>query len=141
MKTIKNKKILLNAIAILSFAAFLLPTTATAQKSEIKRTELQHHDLSIPGKEMYQASIDFGAHTAFGKHYHHGEEIIYVLKGVLEYEVEGKGLVTLKAGEVLFIPAGTVHAAKNNTNENAVELATYVVDKGKPVVTMTKEIN
>lgn len=138
MKNIKNKKFLLKALSIFSFGLFLLPVLATAQKSEIKRTELQQHDLSIPGKEMFQASIDFGAHTAFGKHYHHGEEIIYVLKGTLEYEVEGRGIVTLKAGEVLFIPAGTVHAARNNTNENAIELATYIVDTGKPVVEMKK---
>ncbi|RZJ48630.1 MAG: cupin domain-containing protein [Flavobacterium sp.] len=138
MKSIKNKKRLFNALAIFSFGLFLLPVLATAQKSEIKRTELQQHDLSIPGKEMYQSSIDFGAHTAFGKHYHHGEEIIYVLKGTLEYEVEGKGTVILKAGEVLFVPAGVVHSAKNNTDENAIELATYIVDKDKPVVVMKK---
>jgi quercetin dioxygenase-like cupin family protein len=140
MKNLKNKQnktLLWSAFAIGVFA-FLLPISALAQKSEIKRTELQHKDLSIPGKEMYQASIDFGAHTAFGKHYHHGEEIIYVLKGTLEYEVEGSAPVTLTAGQVLFIPAGTVHSAKNNTNENAVELATYVVDKGKPVVELKK---
>jgi mannose-6-phosphate isomerase-like protein (cupin superfamily) len=44
---------------------------------------------------------------------HPGEEIIYVLEGALEYQVEGKPPMMLKAGDVLFIPAGTVHAAKN----------------------------
>ena len=47
----------------------------------------------------------------FGEHRHPGEEIVYVLEGSLEYRVEGKPPVTLKAGEVLFIPAGTIHAA------------------------------
>ena len=42
--------------------------------------------------------------------------------------------MTLKAGEVLFIPYGTVHSAKNVGSGNAVELATYVVEKGKPLV-------
>jgi oxalate decarboxylase/phosphoglucose isomerase-like protein (cupin superfamily) len=67
------------------------------------------------------------------RHTHPGEEIIYVLEGLLEYQVEGKPPVTLKAGDVLFIPAGTVHAAKNVGSGNAAELATYVVEKGKPL--------
>lgn len=60
------------------------------------------------------------------------------MEGSLEYEVEGKGTVTLKAGEVLFIPAGIVHAARNNTNAKASELATYIVEKGKPVLVLKK---
>src|ERR671917_129908 len=63
-----------------------------------------------------------------------GEEIVYVLEGSLEYQVEGRPPVTLKAGEVLFIPAGTIHAAKNVGSGNGAELATYVVEKGKPLV-------
>jgi quercetin dioxygenase-like cupin family protein len=56
----------------------------------------------------------------------------------LEYEVEGKPPVTLKAGEVLFIPAGTIYAAKNVGGGNAAELGTYVVEKGKPLVELIK---
>jgi quercetin dioxygenase-like cupin family protein len=70
------------------------------------------------------------------RHTHPGEEIIYVLEGLLEYQVEGKPPVTLRAGDVLFIPAGTIHAAKNVGSGNAAELATYVVEKGKPLVTV-----
>jgi quercetin dioxygenase-like cupin family protein len=73
--------------------------------------------------------------VAFGKHTHPGEEIIYVLDGSLEYEVEGKRPVTLRAGDVLFIPAGTVHAARNVGSGIGSELATYVVEKGKPLLT------
>jgi quercetin dioxygenase-like cupin family protein len=76
--------------------------------------------------------------VAFGKHRHPGEEIIYVIEGSLEYEVEGKPPMTLKAGEVLFIPAGTIHAAKNVGSGNAAEIATYVVEKGKPLVELVK---
>ena len=64
-----------------------------------------------------------------------GEEIIYVLEGSLEYRIQGKPPVTLKADGVLFIPAGTVHAAMNAGSGNAAELATYVVEKGKPLLT------
>jgi quercetin dioxygenase-like cupin family protein len=136
MKT--NKNFGLYAIAVLSFIALVIPTNASAQQSGIKRTDLQKHDLSIPGRETVQARIDFDGHTAFGKHSHPGEEIIYVLEGSLEYQIEDETPVTLKAGEVLFIPAGKFHSAKNNTNAKASELATYIVEKGKPILVMKK---
>lgn len=126
------------AVSALSLLAFFITSTASAQQSGIKRTDLQRHDLSVPGYETVQARIDFEAYTAFGKHSHPGEEVIYVLDGVLEYEVEGQSPVTLKAGEVLFIPAGVVHSARNNGHEKASELATYIVEKGKPVLVMKK---
>lgn len=126
------------AVSALSLLAFIFTSTASAQQSGIKRTDLQRYDLSVPGYETVQARIDFEAHTAFGKHSHPGEEVIYVLDGVLEYEVEGQSPVTLKAGEVLFIAAGVVHSARNNSHAKASELATYIVEKGKPILVMKK---
>jgi quercetin dioxygenase-like cupin family protein len=76
--------------------------------------------------------------VAFPKHRHPGEEIIYVLEGALEYQVEGKPPVTLKAGDVLFIPAGVVHSAKNVGSGPGAELGTYVVEKGKPLVVVVE---
>ena len=109
-----------------------------AQQSGIKRTDLQQHDLSLPGREVVQVRVDFSPGVAFGRHTHPGDEIVYILEGSLEYEVDGKPTVTLKAGSVLFIPAGTVHAAKNVGSGNGAELATYVVAKGTPLVVMVK---
>lgn len=106
-----------------------------AQAAGIKRTDLQRHDLSIPGREAVQVRVDIEPGVLASKHTHPGEEIIYVLQGALEYEVEGKPSVTLKAGDVLFIPAGTVHSARNVGRGTASELATYVVEKAKPLVT------
>ena len=134
MKT--NKNFRLYASTILGIFALIISNSALAQKSGIKRTDLQRHDLSIEGREIVQAKIDFEPHTAFGKHNHPGEEIIYVLEGTLEYQIEGELPKTLKAGEVLFIPAGKIHSAKNNSDVKASELATYMVEKGKPVLVM-----
>jgi quercetin dioxygenase-like cupin family protein len=46
--------------------------------------------------------------------------------------------VTLKAGDDLFISAGKIHAAKNVGNGDGSELATYLVEKGKPLVVLVK---
>ena len=107
---------------------------APAQDPGIRRTELQRHDLGASGREVVQVRVEFDPGVAFGRHRHPGEEIAYVLEGVLEYQVEGRPPTTLRAGEVLFIPAGTIHSAKNVGSDNGAELATYVVDKGKPLV-------
>src|SRR5882762_1906879 len=123
--------------ALLATSALALPA-AQAQPSGIKRTDLQRHDLSAPGREAVQVRVDLAPGVAFGKHTHPGEEIIYVLAGALEYQLEDKPPVTLKAGDVLFIPAGTVHSARNVGNVTGSELATYIVEKGKPLLTLVK---
>ena len=129
---------LIGIMAVLIFAIGLAVHAAWAEQTGFKRTDLQQHDLSVPGREAIQVRVEIAPGFTFPKHWHPGEEIIYVLEGSLEYDVEGKPPVTLKAGDVLFIPAETVHSAKNVGSGNAAELATYVVEKGKPLVTLVK---
>ncbi|MBR0742661.1 cupin domain-containing protein [Bradyrhizobium japonicum] len=132
----------LRALRVLASAAVLatnlLTLPAAAQPTGVTRTDLQRHDLSAPGREAVQVRVDLAPGVAFGRHTHPGEEIIYVLTGAIEYDVDGKPPVTLRAGDVLFIPAGTVHAAKNVGQDTASELATYIVAKDKPLLTLVK---
>ena len=128
----KTKRVI--AVALLTVGIGLALHAARAQQPGIKRTELQRHDLGIPGREVVQVLVELAPGVEFGKHTHPGEEIVYVVEGLLEYQLDGKPPVTLKAGEVLFIPAGAVHAAKNVGSDNGAELATYIVEKGQPLV-------
>ena len=80
--------------------------------------------------------VGFAPGVVAPRHSHPGEEIVYVLEGTIEYEVDGQPPVTLKAGDVLFIPAGVIHGAKNVGTDDAAELATYIVEKGKPLVVL-----
>lgn len=134
----KSTALITGVSMLLLASALLAPQSASAQQSQITRTDLQRHDLSVPGREVVQVRVDFAPGAAFGKHRHPGEEIVYVIEGELEYEVEGKPPVTLKAGEVLFIPTGAVHTARNVGDKNGAELATYLVEKGKPLVATVK---
>jgi quercetin dioxygenase-like cupin family protein len=111
---------------------------AAQQPEGITRTGLQQHDLSVDGHEVIQARVDLGPTAPFVKHTHPGEEIIYVLEGSLEYQVEGQPTRTFNAGEALTVPAGVVHAVRNVGSGNAAELATYVVEKGKPLITVVE---
>ncbi|HSK78581.1 MAG TPA: cupin domain-containing protein, partial [Thermoanaerobaculia bacterium] len=105
----KTKRTL--AVAVLILASGLALYVARAQQPGVRRTELQRHDLGVPGREVVQVRVELDPGVAFGKHTHPGEEIVYVLEGSLEYQVEGRPPMTLGAGDVLFIPAGTIHAA------------------------------
>ena len=117
-------------------ATGLVLHVARAQQAGITRIDLQRHDLSVPGREVVQTIVELEPGVTSSRHTHPGEEIVYVLEGApLEYQVEGRPSVTLKPGDVLFIPAGTVHAAKNVGNRTGAELATYIVEKGKPLLT------
>ena len=127
------------AMAALIVASGLALNMAQSQRPGITRADLLRHDLAVPGREVVQVRVDFPLGVAFPPHSHPGEEIAYVIEGELEYRLEGRPPVTLKAGEALFIPAGTIHSAKNVGGGNAAELATYIVEKGKPLVVLDGE--
>ena len=114
------------------------PSRAVQQGPGLWRTDLQKQDLSVAGREMVQARVDIGPEAPLVKHTFPGEEIIYVLEGSLEYQVEGQPTKTFNAGEALTVPAGVVHAVRNVGSGNAAELATYVVEKGKPLITLSE---
>ena len=124
------------AAAALIAGGGLALDAARSQQPGVTRADLLRHDLGVPGREVVQVRVDFVPGAVAPEHSHPGEEIAYVIEGLLEYRLEGKPPVTLKAGEALFIPAGTIHSAKNVGSGNAAELATYIVEKGKPLVVL-----
>ena len=101
-------------------------------QAEFTRTILQVRDLRVPGRAAVVARVEFRPGAVIGRHTHPGEEIGYVLEGTLVLEVEGKAPVTLKAGDSYFVEAGRVHGGRNG-NAPARVLATYLVEKGKPL--------
>jgi len=135
---LKNAHTRWRFVLVTTIACLSLIVIAHAQQAGIKRTDLQQHDLSVAGREVVQVRVDIDPGVVAARHSHPGEEIVYVLEGSLEYQLEGQPPVTLKAGGVLFIPAGTIHSAKNVGSGNAAELATYIVEKGKPLVSPAK---
>ncbi len=132
------KKPRIVATAVLVVGSVLALHVARAQEPGLIRTDLQQHDLSVPGREVIQVRIDFAPGVVAPRHSHPGDEIVYAIEGWIEYQLDGKAPVTIKAGEVLFIPAGTIHAIKNVGRGKAAELATYIVEKGKPLLVMAR---
>lgn len=111
---------------------------APAAPAGFKRTELARHDITQPNHEAVTARADFEPGAQVPKHTHPGEEVAYILEGELTLEVAGKAPQSLKKGDTFFLPAGTVHSAKNTGKGPAAVLSTYIVEKGKPLATPAK---
>ncbi len=126
------------ATAVALMVASALALHAVAQQVGVRRTDLQRHDLSVAGREVIQTIVELEPGTTAPRHSHPGEEIIYVLEGTWEYTLEGQPPMIIKAGGVLFIPAGTIHSARIVGTGRGAELATYIVEKGKPLLVVAK---
>ena len=121
--------------AITALAVAGVVTAAWAQQATFKRTVLQQADISVPGREAVTAMVDFQPGGSSGRHSHPGEEIGYIVEGTFRFEQDGKPAAMLKTGDAFIVPAGTVHNATNTGSANGRVLATYIVEKGKPMAT------
>ena len=120
------------AVMIMTLA---LAGTQSAQQPAFKRTVIRQSDISVPGREVVTAIAEFQPGASVGWHTHPGEEVGYLLEGTLSFEHDGKSRVTLTAGETFFVSAGGLHNATNTGSRTARVLATYIVEKGKPLAT------
>lgn len=136
----KTLRIFVATAALLIATGSTLPAAQAHEVSlgDIKRTNLLRNDLSAAGREVIQVLVEFGPGVSAVRHSHPGEELVYVTEGALEYQLDGRPPLTVKAGEVLFIPHGTPHAVKNVGSVKAAEIATYIVEKGKPLLVLSK---
>lgn len=122
---------LLLAAAIVAFAATV---DAQTPAPAIKRTLLQRYDLSAD-REVIVGMAEIPPGMAAGRHTHFGPESGYVLEGSASLEVEGETPKLMKAGDSYVIPAGKVHDAKTVGDKPVKVIATYIVEKGKPLAT------
>lgn len=126
----------MRALVIMTAAILLVGCRVEQEGTEdssITRTHVLRQDLG-ESRELLQVRVDFAPNASFGMHTHPGDEVAYVAEGALTYEIEGAPARKLIVGESLFIPTGTRHAARNSGSGRSTELATYLVEKGKPLV-------
>jgi quercetin dioxygenase-like cupin family protein len=101
-----------------------------AQQSGIKRTPLQTVDFPA-GFQTVSAIAEIPAGGCAGRHTHPGVETTYVMEGDIVVKIEGQPDQALKAGQSFQIPPGAKHDAC--TTGGMKVLATYIVEKGKPL--------
>jgi quercetin dioxygenase-like cupin family protein len=123
------------AVVALVAAAMMLGPHRTLAQDGVTRTDLQTSDLSIPGREVVQQMVQLQPGVVVAKHTHPGEEVTVLLEGTLRVDVAGRASVTYNAGQAFTVPSGLVHGVTNTGRSPATLLATYIVEKGKPLRT------
>jgi quercetin dioxygenase-like cupin family protein len=125
----------------LLIAAALVVFTVTGAVGQapapINRTPLQKFDVPGTDYETVIGIAEIVPNVNIGKHTHPGPESGYMLEGEMTLIVEGQPEKMLKAGESYVVPPGAVHDAKTGT-AGAKVIATYVVEKGKPLASPAK---
>ncbi len=122
--------VLLGVVALALAAA-----TASAQSPGIQRQVLQR--TAEPGgeREVLLVKIEIAPGAAAGRHSHHGVETGYLLDGEAVMEVEGEAPRRLGPGDTYLIPAGRIHDARAVGARPVTVIATFVVERGKPLAT------
>lgn len=102
------------------------------------RTILTRTDVDgCLGKEAVVLTVDGKPALVGKKHYHPGDEFIYLAEGTLTLDVKGKGKVTLKKGETIHIPGRVVHQAFNPDPNEPFKVVTFgIFEKGQPDTTV-----
>lgn len=139
---------------VVPFALFCFFGTASAETADKgstqgnavlgkkqQRTILSKTDLAVaPGMEVIVLTVDGAPGLVGKKHYHPGDEFIYLAEGTLILDVAGKGKVALKKGETLHIPGRVAHQAINPSQSAAFKAVTFgVFEKGQPDTTVVGE--
>jgi quercetin dioxygenase-like cupin family protein len=125
----------MNVRSALLAVALAVVGFAQAQSPGIQRTILQRSDLEGGQREVILGLAEIAPGVAAGRHSHPGIETGYVLSGSATIEIDGEAPRVLKAGDSYFVPAGKVHDARTVGDTPVRVLATYVVEKGKPLAT------
>ena len=87
---------------------------------------------AAPGHELVVGDLVMAAGGTIPRHYHHGEEFLYVIGGSAVVSRPGLPDVRLSAGEGLRIPPGTVHWGQAGP-EGVRAVSSWVAREGQPL--------
>lgn len=130
------KKLIRVLVLILPFFA---TTSATAQAPGISAKPLLRSSVSgDEGKESIILSIEIAPGASTGRHSHAGDEYATVIEGTLEVRLEGQEPRRVAVGQSYHNPRGVIHETRNVGDGAARAVATFIVDKGKPLTVPAK---
>ena len=111
--------------------------TALAADSVVTRSIYDRMDVPA-GYETVVGSADMPPGASIGRHTHHGTEFGYIATGEVEFMIEGQPPHRIKAGGFYKIDAGKIHDVRNVGADPARAVATWVIEKGKPLAEPAK---
>jgi quercetin dioxygenase-like cupin family protein len=129
----------LGLLFVFAMAVVAVPR-ASAQEG-VTRTPILKQDLEAdPSKEVTLFIADYKPGAKTGKHYHPGQEFIYVLEGHGVMEEVGKSPVDMQPGVAIYFRSDPkkptyVHEATNLSQADGMKLLVILItDKGQPLV-------
>jgi quercetin dioxygenase-like cupin family protein len=126
-------------MGIAAGALALAVSVALAQGQGIKRNLLQRVDIvGHEPKECVLGSAELAPGASIGKHFHHGFEVGTVIEGEGDLMIEGEPTRHLKPGDSYQVEARKPHDARNPGSVPFKIVATWVVEKGKPLAEPVK---
>jgi quercetin dioxygenase-like cupin family protein len=126
-----NARLLLAALALVPCAA----SAPHAQPPGVQRQVLQRAAGPAEGQEVLLVRVEIAPGAAAGRHSHPGIETGYVVEGEVVMEIEGEAPRTLVPGDTYLVAAGRIHDVRAVGGRPASALATFVVERGKPLAT------
>ncbi len=127
-------RLALAALAALAAGGLAQPAAAQ-QPTAIQRIELAKQ-MFPPDKYatfIYMVVVQPGGVVA--RHTHPGIEMGYTLEGDAVLSVEGQPDLKMTPGVTYSVPPGAIHGAKNTGDKPIKIVATFVVEKDKPLAT------
>ena len=127
------------SIAMAAIATLMLGTASTAQerKGAIPHPPLLKMDVpNTTNQEVAVYEAEYAPGGINPRHLHPAAITFHILSGSGIWQEEGKEPVTLKAGDSLFVPAGTIHAHWNPSSTERLRFLEFIVaekDKGRSI--------
>ena len=112
-----------------------LSSTGGAQQPTVERKVLSQQDVTAPGFQNVLVAVTIPVGGREGRHTHPGTAIVHVLEGELTLDHDGRPTATYKAGETFSVDPGKVHEGINRGKAPIRAIASFVVEKGKPLTT------
>jgi len=113
-------------------------TSDAAPAPNVQRRVLLTQDLQIPNYQTVFVEVTIPAGGREGRHTHPGSAVVHVQEGQLTLDQEGIPSKTYMPGETFYIEGGKVHEGINNGTSRVRALASFVVEKGKPLASQVQ---
>ena len=105
-------------------------TIAGAEKTGVEK--FGRPIQAAPGHHLVTGDLNIPANAPIPRHYHHGEEFLYILGGSTVIVREGLGEMTLMPGQGVRIAPGTVHWGRAGP-QGLRAVSSWVVPDGQPL--------
>jgi quercetin dioxygenase-like cupin family protein len=112
--------------------SFLLVNYSQATAGEVQIQSLMKTQLEgVGGTEVIVSKVTMPANTSLPKHWHPGEEFVYILEGSVTLWQKGKEDVVGNVGELIKVPLRQIHTGITG-KEGATLIVFRVHEQGQP---------